>query len=74
MTAQEFISIVADELMIDSTNINLDTCYRNIPTWTSLNSLLVVSSLHEETGHMITAADLAKFNTLSELYSLVTSK
>lgn len=73
MTEQVFLSIIADELMIDPTKIDLDTPYRNIPTWTSLNSLLVVSRLHEETGYMITAADLAKFNTLAELYSLIST-
>lgn len=74
MTEQAFLSIIADELMLDSTKIELDTPYRTLPTWTSLNSLLVVSRLHEETGSMITAADLAKFNTLAELYSLISAK
>jgi len=66
MTEQAFLSIIADELMLDSTKIELDTPYRTLPTWASLNSLLVVSRLHEETGSMITAADLAKFIRLAK--------
>ena len=73
MTEKDFLTIVADELMIAPEAIGLDSEFRTIPTWTSLNSLLVVSRLHEETGYMISANDLANLITLGELFDLIQS-
>jgi len=73
MTEEAFLSIVADELMITANAIAIHTEFRSIPTWTSLNALLVVSRLHEETGCMISAGDLSKSKTLGELFELIRS-
>lgn len=71
MTESQFLALIAEELLITSDVISLETSYRNIPTWTSLNALLIISRLHEETGTMVTAADLANANTLGDVYSLI---
>lgn len=71
MKESDFLQLIADELMISADAITWDTPFRTIPTWTSLNALLVVSRLHEETGCMITANDIANSTQLKDLFQLI---
>ncbi len=71
MTESDFLNLIADELLISEDSISLDTQFRQIPTWTSLNSLLVISKIHEVTGVMISAKFIAESSTLAHIYSLV---
>ena len=51
-----------------------DTVFRNLPSWTSLQSLVVVISFDEEYGVSISADELQKAQTLADLYQLVKEK
>jgi acyl carrier protein len=71
MNQNEFLDLIADELLIAPYSITLETEFRQIPTWTSLNSLLVISKIHEVTGIMVSAKFIAESTTLSDIYQLV---
>jgi acyl carrier protein len=71
MNQNEFLDLIADELLIAPNSITLETEFRQIPTWTSLNSLLVISKIHEVTGIMVSAKFIAESTTLSDIYQLV---
>lgn len=71
MTESDFLKLIAEELLVSVDSIALNTPFRQIPTWTSLNSLLVISKIHEVTGVMISAKYIAESITLSDIYQLV---
>jgi acyl carrier protein len=51
-----------------------ETSFRNLPGWTSLQSLVVVISFDEEYGVSISADELQQARTLADLYQLVKDK
>ena len=51
-----------------------ETLFRDLPGWTSLQSLVVVITLDEEYGVSITADELQRARTLGELYQLAKDK
>ncbi len=70
----DFLATCASELMITTETLDSNTLFREIPTWTSLNALLLISKLNELTGVFISSSDLADMRTLGELYTLVVNK
>lgn len=67
----EFLQIIAEELEIDSEELNLETEFRSIPNWSSLNALLVVSRINDETDVLISTSDLANCKTLKDIFQRV---
>lgn len=53
-----------------SESLTPETLFRELPGWTSLQSLVVVISLDEEYGVSITAEELKRARTLGDLYQL----
>ena len=51
-----------------------DTLFRELPGWTSLQSLIVIISFDEHYGVAISAEELQRARTVRDLYELVTSK
>lgn len=70
----DFIEAAASELMTPAELLDSNTVFREIPNWTSLNALLLISKLNELTGVFITSSDLVNMKTLGELYSLIAGK
>ncbi len=67
----EFLQIIAEELEVDSEELNLETEFRSIPNWSSLNALLVVSRINDETDVLISTSDLANCKTLKDIFQRV---
>ena len=70
----DFLAVSATELITPIELLSVDTIFREIPNWTSLNALLLISRLNELTGVFISSSDLADIRTLGELYALVVNK
>ena len=51
-----------------------ETIFRNLPGWTSLQSLVVIVNLDEEYGVSISADELQQAQTLADLYRLAKEK
>lgn len=74
MTQAEFLKLLQDELAINESDISLDSSYRELRNWSSLNALLIVSKIHEETGILISPVTMASAITVRDLYTALISK
>jgi acyl carrier protein len=65
-----------EQLFDESTSDSFapETLFRNLPSWTSLQSLVVLINFDEEYGVSISADELQKAQTLADLYLLVKDK
>lgn len=68
---KEFLQFTATELMISVDSLSMGTEFRKIPTWSSLNALIYVSRINEESGVLISANDLVSSKTLEDIYRLI---
>ena len=71
---QAFIKLAAEELLTETTLLEYETKFRNLPTWSSLHALLLISRVNETTGVFISSFDLASLNTLGDIYELILAK
>lgn len=71
---QQFIEFTATELQVSPEQISVNTEFRNIITWSSLNALLFISRVNEETNVLISAADLAGCKTIGDIHQLITQR
>lgn len=63
----DFLHFIKSELSLN-VDISLETPFRNIAKWSSLNALIIISRIHEETGVIISSSDLATMNTFGDIY------
>lgn len=66
--SDEFMHFISQELMICPSRLNLDTNLRSIETWSSLNALILISRINEETDLMMSSSDLSQLITVRDLY------
>jgi acyl carrier protein len=69
-----FIEFVSKELMIAPSNLNLNHHFRELDNWSSLNALILISRINEETGITINASDLSRLTTLGDLYMFLSNR
>jgi acyl carrier protein len=69
--SDHFLHFTAIELQVNPTQLSVDTEFRNIITWSSLNALLFISRINEETNVLISAADLAGCKTIGDIHHLI---
>ena len=66
-----FLKFTATELMVPFEKISFKTKFRQISTWSSLNALIYISRINEETNVLISANDLVESETISDIYQLI---
>lgn len=71
---ENFLQFTADELLVSAGEVTAETAFRDIRTWSSLNALIFVSRISEETDVLISAGDLASCQTLGDIHNLVISR
>lgn len=70
MTIKEFIQLFANEFdSIDVDKLEPDTYFREIPEWSSILTLSVITMIEEEFDVKITLHEFQKFNTIRDLYN-----
>jgi len=69
-----FLEFTANELMVSLDEINFETEFRSISSWSSLNALIYISSINEETAVFISSADLAQLVCIRDIYNLILSR
>lgn len=74
ITFQAFIQFTAEELFTSVEHLKHDTLFRELPNWSSLNALLLISKVNEVTGVFISSNDLAELNTIGDIYELILAK
>lgn len=70
----DFISFLESELILSNGEILAESEIRSLRTWSSLNALILISQINDETEILLTAGDLAKCKTVSDLHQLILSK
>lgn len=71
---EQFLRFTAAELQVPVDALTPQTEFRSISTWSSLNALLFISRVNEETNVLISAADLAACKTVGDIHRLITSR
>lgn len=66
-----FLHFTASELQMPADALTAGTEFRKITTWSSLNALLFISRVNEETNVLISAADLAACRTIGDIHQLI---
>ncbi len=68
---ETFLDFTASELSISKNSISLETRFREVPSWSSLNALIYISRINEETNVLITSGDLSGIDNLGDIYTLI---
>lgn len=74
LSKENFLRFTATELMIPLEKISFETEFRQIPTWSSLNALIYISRINEETNVLISTSDLVKSKTIEDIYQMITNR
>jgi acyl carrier protein len=74
LSIEKFLQFTADELLVDANEINKNTTFRSIRTWSSLNALVLISRINEEIDVLISASDLSSCQTLEDIHLLLKSR
>jgi len=67
----DFIQFVESELLLNAGEVSATSEFRDLRTWSSLNALILISRINEETDFVITASDLASCKTIEDLHQLL---
>jgi acyl carrier protein len=70
---EEFLTFAKTELNVMD-DISLDTAFRKLPIWSSLNALILISRIHEETGILISSSELASMITFGDIFDKIISQ
>lgn len=68
------MAFAASELLLSSSQVDATTPFRNLQSWSSLNALIFISRINEETGVLISSEDLAQLKTFGDVYQLIISR
>lgn len=74
LSIEKFLQFTADELLVGANEINKNTTFRSIRTWSSLNALVFISRINEELNVFISANDLASCQTIEDIHLLLKSR
>lgn len=69
-----FLELVATELGIETNHLNVTTPFRTLDSWSSLNALILISRIMEESDVLISASDLASCVTLGDIHDLIVTR
>jgi acyl carrier protein len=72
MTLEEFTSEIIQEFeAVGEKNVNENTNFRNLDCWSSMFALVIIAKIDEIYDFLISAEDLKKANTISDLYQIL---
>jgi acyl carrier protein len=70
MNPESFCKLISEELRLEIP-VELNMTFRRLANWSSLNALVIVSRIHEETGVLMTSSDLANMTTFADMYNKI---
>lgn len=74
MNIDHFLEFTREELLLSTAEIALNSRFRELRTWSSLNALILISRINEETNVLLSAQDLAACQTIEDIFNLIQSK
>jgi acyl carrier protein len=67
----EFIQFLQEELQLDKEEINAHSEFRKLRTWSSLNALIIISRINDESNVLVSGSDLATCTTVADLHQFI---
>jgi len=75
MNINEFVSLFAEQFVDPSeTTFVPETKFHDLPGWTSMTALLVITVIEENFGVLLSSDEFRKVQTIQELYDLIMVK
>lgn len=75
MDINAFMALIAEQYDdVDVAILTPETAFRKVEGWTSLVALMIITTIDEEYGVVITGDEMKTATTLQELYNLVVAK
>ena len=75
MDNQEFLkNFEAQFDEVESNTLSMDTEFKNIEEWSSLNALLLIAMADSEYGITLTGGDIRNSKTVQDLYNIILNK
>jgi acyl carrier protein len=68
---QKFSEAIEDELILQ---LEPNTSFKNLESWDSFSGMSIISMIDEEFGITIRAEEMARIDTLEELYDLLLNR
>ncbi len=67
----DFLSFTSGEFQVEQSVLSLQTEYRSLPNWSSLNALIFISAINDVYGVLISSTDLSQSKTLGDLFAMI---
>jgi len=74
MNSDELLGLFAEALELDKSLISMETLIADMPEWTSLVWLSIMSLLDERCGIQLSAREIRSFKTVRDAVECVTAK
>ena len=71
LSEYDFLNFTSKEFQVGQSVLSLQTEYRGLPNWSSLNALIFISAIHDLYGVLISSTDLSKSKTLGDLFGMI---
>jgi acyl carrier protein len=74
MNSDELLGLFAEALEADKSTISMETVITDVPEWTSLVWLSIMSLLDERCGIQLSAKEIRSFKTVRDAVECITTK
>ena len=68
---KKFSDSIEDELILQ---LEPNSDFKNLESWDSFSGMLIISMIDQEFGITIRAEEMARINTIEEIYDLISNK
>lgn len=66
-----FLTFASNEFMVEFDSLSLNTEFRNLPSWSSLNALIFISAINDKYGVLISSTDLSNSKNLGDIFTII---
>lgn len=74
MNSDELLGLFAEALEADKSSISMETLIADVPEWTSLVWLSIMSLLDERYGVQLSAREIRRFKTAGDVVECISTK
>ncbi len=74
MDLQIFLKKFAEEINVAPEEISAETRFRALPSWSSLQALMVLSMIDEEFDVLLRSEDFKKSETLGDIFRIIVER
>ena len=71
MDQQKLMEIISEELLLPTASFSMHALFRELPNWSSLNALVILSRIFEESDVLISSSELMQCKTIDDIYQKV---